>query len=49
MVFFLDVDAPEIVARAGAGTNADDVSSGEHRGEHGVVLVVVPMHAVASD
>src|SRR5947209_3474878 len=44
VVVLLDVDLPHVVRGA-----LDDVLHGQHRGEHRVVLVVVPEHPVAPD
>ena len=43
VVLLLDVHVPHVVV------GAEDVLDREHRGEHRVVLVVVAVHAVASD
>src|SRR5213078_375832 len=44
VVLLLDVHAPDVVVRAGG-----DVLGRQHRRVHRVVLVVVPVHAVAAD
>src|SRR5204862_3919483 len=44
VVLLLDVHAPHVVLRAGG-----DVLGREHRRVHRVVLVVVPVHPVATD
>src|SRR3954470_19408888 len=44
VVLLLDVDLPHVIGRT-----VDDVLDGEHRRVHGVVLVVVAVHAVAAD
>ncbi len=45
MIFGVSVDLPEIV-KLRVGQNIFDT---EHRGHHGVILIVILMHAVAPD
>jgi len=46
MIFAISVDSPDIVF---AADTADDILNRRHSGQHGVVLVVVFVHAIAAD
>src|SRR5277367_4127617 len=46
VVFLLGIERPQIIAAADAG---GDVVDSDHGGKHGMVLIVVLVHAVPTD
>ena len=46
MIFHFGIDGPDVVL---GGNSVEDVFNGGHCSEHGVVLIVVLMHSIATD